>query len=83
MKNLKAALIIVGFLALGANAMASENGQAKFESKQNVFQAKKEISLSKEDRSPAAKVIKKLKKRQEVLRSNGQLERIYSFSVSL
>lgn len=82
MKKIIQTTALVLVLALPVLGYGSELGQAKFQSKETIL---KEVYKSKEEkeRSPAMKIIKKYKARKEVLRSNGRLERLYNFSVSL
>ena len=83
MKNLKVAIITIGFLALASSAIAGDHRDVRFENKVQAKQVKLISTQVKKVRTPAGNISNEVKKRQEVLRSNGKLERLYNFSISL
>jgi hypothetical protein len=82
MKKIIQTTALVLIMTLPDLGHGREDGDARFELKETIL---KEIPRTKnvEKSSPTMKIIKKYKARKEVLRSNGRLERLYNFSVSL
>ncbi len=82
MNNITKSLALVLMLSLPLLGHSSESEDARFENKESVL---KELPQRNkvENRAPATKILKKIKARQEILRSNGRLERLYNFNVSL
>jgi hypothetical protein len=82
MKKIIQTTALVLVMSLPALGHGREIGDAKFESKESILKVLPKSDV-KEKGEPAMKAIRKVEKRIEVLRSNGRLERLYSFSISL
>lgn len=83
MKKLTVSFIVLSFMGLSSFAFAGETKEERVEIKIQEKQLNLLSNQVKKERLPAGKIYKQIKKRQEVLRSNGKLERLYGFSISL